>query len=40
MSGGVAYVLDAKGDFQERCNTSMVDLEPVKKRKTRNFFVP
>lgn len=26
MSGGVAYVLDEKGDFVTRCNTAMVDL--------------
>jgi glutamate synthase (NADPH/NADH) large chain len=29
MSGGYAYVLDVDGDFVKRCNTSMVDLEPV-----------
>ena len=29
MSGGVAYVLDEAGDFESRCNLSMVDLEPV-----------
>ncbi len=30
MSGGIAYVLDEKGDFGEkRCNTAAVDLEPV-----------
>ena len=29
MSGGVAYVLDEAGDFEHRCNLSMVDLEPV-----------
>ena len=29
MSGGVAYVLDESGDFEKRCNLSMVDLEPV-----------
>ena len=29
MSGGFAYVLDVDGDFAKRCNTSMVDLEPV-----------
>ncbi len=29
MSGGVAYVLDEAGDFETRCNLSMVDLEPV-----------
>ncbi len=29
MSGGVAYVLDEKGKFAERCNTAMIELEPV-----------
>jgi glutamate synthase domain-containing protein 3 len=30
MSGGIAYVLDERGDFAEkRCNTAAVDLEPV-----------
>jgi glutamate synthase (NADPH/NADH) large chain len=29
MSGGIAYVLDADGEFAKRCNTAMVDLEPV-----------
>ena len=29
MSGGVAYVLDADGDFARRCNTAMVDLGKV-----------
>ncbi|MEM9355814.1 MAG: glutamate synthase-related protein, partial [Pseudomonadota bacterium] len=29
MSGGIAYVLDEAGDFEQRCNMSMVDLEPV-----------
>ncbi len=29
MSGGVAYVLDEDGTFSDRCNLSMVDLEPV-----------
>jgi len=29
MSGGIAYVLDVDGEFTKRCNTSMVDLEPV-----------
>jgi glutamate synthase (ferredoxin) len=26
MSGGIAYVLDTKGDFAEHCNTEMVQL--------------
>ncbi len=30
MSGGIAFVLDEKGDFAEkRCNTAGVDIEPV-----------
>jgi glutamate synthase (NADPH/NADH) large chain len=29
MSGGVAYVYDPKGEFAGRCNTTMVNLEPV-----------
>ena len=29
MSGGLAYVLDAAGDFRRRCNLGMVDLESV-----------
>lgn len=29
MSGGIAYVLDMDGDFEIRCNTSMVELEAV-----------
>jgi glutamate synthase domain-containing protein 3 len=30
MSGGIAYVLDEKGDFAERrCNRASVDLDPI-----------
>ena len=29
MSGGIAYVLDEDGTFSERCNLSMVELEPI-----------
>jgi glutamate synthase (NADPH/NADH) large chain len=29
MSGGFAYVLDWEGEFAKRCNTAMVDLEPL-----------
>jgi glutamate synthase (NADPH/NADH) large chain/glutamate synthase (ferredoxin) len=29
MSGGVAFVLDDLGKFESRCNTGMVELEPV-----------
>jgi glutamate synthase (ferredoxin) len=29
MSGGIAYVLDADGTFERRCNLEMVDLEAL-----------
>ncbi len=29
MSGGIAYVLDEDGDFDQKCNLAMVELEPV-----------
>jgi len=29
MSGGIAYVLDKAGDFRQRCNLMMVELEPI-----------
>ena len=29
MSGGIAYVLDEEGNFEQRCNLAMVELEPV-----------
>ena len=29
MSGGIAFVLDAKGDFKRRCNLEMVDIETL-----------
>ncbi len=29
MSGGIAYVLDEDGTFVQRCNASMVQLEPL-----------
>ena len=28
MSGGIAYVYDVKGNFEENCNREMVDLDP------------
>jgi glutamate synthase (NADPH/NADH) large chain len=31
MSGGIAYVLDEEGNFEQRCNLSMVELEPIQK---------
>ncbi len=33
MSGGIAYVLDAKGDFHTRCNMDMVDLERLENQE-------
>jgi len=29
MSGGIAYVLDPAGTFQQRCNMAMVELDPL-----------
>ncbi len=29
MSGGSAFVFDEDGDFRQRCNLEMVDLEPL-----------
>ncbi|OGI44173.1 MAG: glutamate synthase subunit alpha, partial [Candidatus Muproteobacteria bacterium RBG_16_65_31] len=29
MSGGLAFVLDGKGEFKRRCNLEMVELEPL-----------
>lgn len=29
MSGGIAYVFDEDGSFEQKCNLSMIDLEPV-----------
>ena len=37
MSGGVAYVLDLDGDFKQRCNLDMVDLEPFDKPEDINL---
>ncbi|HXF79565.1 MAG TPA: glutamate synthase large subunit [Usitatibacter sp.] len=34
MSGGIAYVLDEEGDFTQRCNLAMVDLEPIPDEET------
>ncbi len=33
MSGGVAYVLDEKGDFATRCNAGMVDLQKLEDKE-------
>ena len=30
MSGGSAFVFDEAGDFPQRCNLEMVDLEPLR----------
>ncbi|MGH8556208.1 MAG: glutamate synthase large subunit [Methylococcales bacterium] len=29
MSGGIAYVLDQRGDFKQRCNPAMIELEAI-----------
>ncbi|MDP2674931.1 MAG: glutamate synthase large subunit, partial [Dehalococcoidia bacterium] len=33
MSGGIAYVYDADGDFATRCNMQMISLEPLEERE-------
>jgi glutamate synthase (ferredoxin) len=38
MSGGIAFVLDEDGAFEQRCNTTMVDLEPVAEEKDVNLL--
>jgi glutamate synthase (ferredoxin) len=38
MSGGVAYVLDANGDFSRRCNREMVDLETLSEADDIDFL--
>ena len=35
MSGGLAYVLDEEGNFRNRCNHEMVDLEPLVEEEDR-----
>jgi glutamate synthase (ferredoxin) len=37
MSGGIAYVLDADGSFERRCNREMVDLEGLSDADDLNF---
>ncbi|KAJ3670906.1 hypothetical protein LUZ60_008332 [Juncus effusus] len=38
MSGGVAYVLDLDGRFESRCNTELVDLDPVVEQEDVNVL--
>jgi glutamate synthase (ferredoxin) len=33
MSGGIAYIWDRDGDFRERCNMEMVDIEPLEEEE-------
>ena len=37
MSGGIAYVLDMDGDFAQRCNLQMVDLEKLEYPEEESF---
>jgi glutamate synthase (ferredoxin) len=39
MSGGIAYVLDAAGDFASQCNTQMSDLERLEDLKKSTNFI-
>ena len=38
MSGGIAFVLDPAGEFPQRCNLEMVDLEPLRTPTTSNRY--
>jgi glutamate synthase (ferredoxin) len=38
MSGGIAYVLDEAGDFAQRCNLEMVDLEALEDDQESEFL--
>jgi glutamate synthase (ferredoxin) len=38
MSGGIAYVLDEDGDFAQRCNLQMVDLETLENAMEEDFL--
>jgi glutamate synthase (NADPH/NADH) large chain len=37
MSGGIAYVVDEEGDFTQRCNLQMVDLEKLEDSEEEAF---
>src|SRR5438128_2639627 len=37
MSGGIAYVIDEEGDFPQRCNLQMVDLETLEDPEEESF---
>jgi len=38
MSGGIAFVYDEAGTFEQRCNLGMVDLEPVTETEDREIL--
>jgi glutamate synthase domain-containing protein 3 len=38
MSGGIAYVYDAQGDFKDKCNTGMVGLESITADDARTIY--
>jgi glutamate synthase (ferredoxin) len=37
MSGGIAYVVDEEGDFAQRCNLQMVDLETLEEAQEEEY---
>ncbi len=37
MSGGIAYIVDEEGDFAQRCNLQMVDLETFEDQAEEDF---
>jgi glutamate synthase (NADPH/NADH) large chain len=38
MSGGIAYIYDIKGDFRQKCNPGMVELETVSAEDIRTIY--
>jgi glutamate synthase (NADPH/NADH) large chain/glutamate synthase (ferredoxin) len=40
MSGGIAYVYNEDGQFDKRCNTAMVSMEPLLSDKDQTAAVP
>jgi len=38
MSGGIAYVYDIDGDFREKCNLEMVELEDLSEEDIKNIY--
>ncbi len=39
MSGGIAYIFDAEGNFSEKCNKNTVDILPLELDEDIEFLV-